>query len=35
VGGSDRTEFEEMFDLTTYEIVRKKYHAEGKYWDKK
>ena len=24
-----REEFEEMFDLTAYEIVRKKYHAEG------
>ena len=22
-------EFKEMFDLTQYEIVRKKYHAEG------
>lgn len=25
----DRKEFEEMFDLTLYEKVRKKYHAEG------
>ena len=25
-----REEFEEMFDLTAYEQVRKKYHAEGK-----
>ena len=24
-----REEFEEMFDLTAYERVRKKYHAEG------
>ena len=24
-----RQEFEEMFDLTAYEIVRKKYFAEG------
>ena len=24
-----REEFEEMFDLTAYEIVRKKYQAEG------
>ena len=24
-----RKEFEEMFDTTAYEIVRKKYHAEG------
>ena len=24
-----REEFEEMFDLTAYEIVRKKYFAEG------
>ena len=24
-----REEFEEMFDLTAYEQVRKKYHAEG------
>ena len=24
-----REEFEEMFDLTAYEVVRKKYHAEG------
>ena len=24
-----REEFEEMFDLTAYEIVRKKYYAEG------
>ena len=26
-----REEFEEMFDLTAYEQVRKKYHAEGTY----
>ena len=25
-----REEFEEMFDLTAYELVRKKYHAEGR-----
>ena len=25
-----REEFEQMFDLTAYEIVRKKYFAEGK-----
>ena len=25
-----REEFEEMFDLTAYELVRKKYFAEGK-----
>ena len=25
-----REEFEEMFDLTSYELVRKKYFAEGK-----
>jgi len=24
-----RPEFEEMFDLTLYETVRSKYHAEG------
>ena len=24
-----REEFENMFDLTSYEIVRRKYHAEG------
>ena len=24
-----REEFEEMFDLTAYELVRKKYSAEG------
>ena len=24
-----REEFEDMFDLTSYEQVRKKYHAEG------
>ena len=26
-----RKEFEEMFDLTAYELVRKKYHAEGSF----
>ena len=26
-----REEFEEMFDLTAYELVRKKYCAEGIY----
>ena len=26
-----REEFEEMFDLTAYELVRKKYHAEGRF----
>ena len=25
-----REEFEEMFDLTAYDLVRKKYFAEGK-----
>ncbi|KAF7286917.1 hypothetical protein GWI33_003184 [Rhynchophorus ferrugineus] len=27
----NRKEFEEMFDLTSYEVVRKKYHAEGNF----
>ena len=26
-----RQEFEEMFDLTAYELVRKKYHADGRF----
>ena len=26
-----REEFEEMFDLTAYELVRKKYHAQGRF----
>ena len=25
-----REEFEEMFDITAYQLVRKKYHAEGR-----
>lgn len=27
----DRKEFEEMFDLTAYEKVRTKYHANGSF----